>query len=158
MLIENGGWPERGNQRTACPALYDRPSGHTIASPLTLLKRLQRLVRRWSHCDDYIDQRQDRGREVIRLHSNQNRLPELPRQGFRQVPPLDRQQVMGLIKDDPMRAPGTSSQDPKAGKELTEEGGPIREWNAKEIDIQVDLGILENGKHLVDANSMIAIA
>jgi len=57
-----------------------------------------------------------------------------------------------------MRAPSTSSQDPKAGKELTEESRPIREWDAEEIDVQVDLGILENGKHLVDAKGVIAIA
>jgi hypothetical protein len=119
---------------------------------------MQRLFRRLSDCDDYINQRQDRGREVVRLHRNQNRFPELPRQSLGKVPPFDWQQVMGLINHDPMRAPGTSSQYPQAGKELAEEGWPICEWNAQEINIQVDLGILENGKDLIDANGMIAIA
>src|SRR3954470_408306 len=52
-------------------------------------KATQRLVWRWSDGDDDIDQRQDRGGEVIRLHGHQNRLPELSRQGLGQVSPLD---------------------------------------------------------------------
>ena len=95
---------------------------------------------------------------MIRLHSDQNRLPELLRQSLGQMPPFDRQQVVGLIENNPMWARGTGSEHSKARKELTEEDWPICELNPEEIDIQVNLRILENGKHFVDAHRMIPIA
>src|SRR3954454_15414708 len=115
---------------------------------------MQRLLRRSTDCDDHVDQRQYRGREVIRLHGNQNRLPELLWQGLGQMPPFKRQQVVGLVENNPMRARGTSSEHPKRREELTEEQWPIWQLNTQQIHIQVNLRILQNGEHLVDANRM----
>src|SRR5947209_3609495 len=73
------------------------------------------------------------------------------------MPPFERQQVVGLVENNPMWARGTSPEHPKARKDLTKEDWPICELNPEQIHIQVNLRILENGKHFVDGNRMIPI-
>jgi hypothetical protein len=40
MFMEKGGPSLRGNQRMACPALFDNPLGHTRGCPLATLNLL----------------------------------------------------------------------------------------------------------------------
>ena len=67
---------------------------------------------------------------MIRMHGNQYCLSERIRQGVSEVPPLDWQHVVCLIKNHPMWTPSTNSQGPKAREELAEERGSICELNA----------------------------
>src|SRR6187551_187474 len=91
---------------------------------------------------------------MVGMHSYQNRLAEPVRQCFTDMPPVVRQHVMRLVKNDPMWPSGSRPHRLEAWEEMPEVLRSIGEWYSQQIEIEVQLGILEHSKRLVHGNGM----
>src|SRR5665213_1762222 len=93
------------------------------------------LLRRRANCDDCIYQQQNRLCKMFRVHCYEYRLAKFLRQHLWQVTPIQRQQVVGFIKNHPVGSTRACPQGPKTREKLAEERRSICKLNSEQIDI-----------------------
>src|SRR5687768_16908905 len=91
---------------------------------------------------------------MVGMHGYQNGLSESVGQGFTDMAPVERQHVMRLVENDPMRAAGSSPHRLQAWEKVPEVLRSVGERYAQQIEIEVQFGILENSKRLIHGNGM----
>src|SRR4026207_1808899 len=91
---------------------------------------------------------------MVRMHGDQHRLAESVRQGLTDMAPVEWQQLMGLVEQDPMRAAGSSPHRLQAWEKMPEVLRSVGERYSQQIEIEIQLGILENSKRLIHGDGM----
>src|SRR5688500_1055107 len=91
---------------------------------------------------------------MVGMHGYQDRLSEPVRQGLTDMAPVEWQHVMGLVENDPMWAAGSSPHRLQAWEKMPEVLRSVGERYAQQIEIEIQFGILQNGKRLIHGDGM----
>jgi hypothetical protein len=91
----------------------------------------------------HIDRRENKWRDMIRMHGHYHGLAEPLRKCERRLAPCARQHVMSLVEHEPMRPAGARTHGLKIRHELGEEIRPIHQGYAQEVDAEINPWILQ---------------
>src|SRR5678815_2064944 len=91
---------------------------------------------------------------MVRMHGDQHRLAESVRQGLTDMAPVEWQHVMGLVEHDPMRAAGSRPHRLQAWEKMPEVLRSVGERYSQQIEIQIQLGVLENSNRLIHGDGI----